>query len=192
MLSSRHFVTRLSLTLPSGLEISFEGDDDALDEFRSFLRDELPIILESLPSGTFSSGRGFSSMPTASSSDDEPRDARSEDQDADGSTIDIPALAARIEEVKASTDIERATLMAFFAKEAGLPGLDSGMADWLYTELGIPKPGVWRATFQNAKRKGYLKNVKQGVWKPTYTGENFARHGIRPGRKRSRSPSRKS
>jgi hypothetical protein len=98
--------------------------------------------------------------------------------------IDIAALAEQLDEVGAKTDIERCTVMAHFAVKAGRRGIDSALADSLYTELALPKAGVWRSTFQNAKRSGMVKSVGKGAWAPTHAGENFATHGIRPGKKK--------
>ena len=75
--------------------------------------------------------------------------------------------------------------MAHLAQQSGLAGIDYAMVDRIYTDLGMRKPTKMRATFSNAKQKGYVRSVGNGAWAVTVVGENFARHGIRAGQRRA-------
>jgi hypothetical protein len=90
----------------------------------------------------------------------------------------IHDVQRHLDEVDVATDIERVTVLAQLSIEAGLEGLTTEIAEQWYRELGIPRPGNWRSTFNNAKQRGYLHSTTGG-WRPTAAGENFAVHGIR-------------
>jgi hypothetical protein len=174
-------MTKLSIRLPSGLEVSFEGDNGDLKEFRGFLEGDLPELVKQLQPSLAPPSPRPSPMPESKATTKSASAAKPAPEPTDAIDLDIGALAHRLDEVDAKTDIERVAVMAWCAAQAGAPGLDSKLANRLYTELAIPKPGVWRSTFQNAKRRGYLKSAAQGFWTPTYAGENLATHGIRSG-----------
>lgn len=69
--------------------------------------------------------------------------------------------------------------MAQAAVEAGKEGIDYETVTRLYNDLGYKKPSRFTKTFSNARIKNYVKNVGQGMWRPTVPGENFAKLGIR-------------
>ena len=62
------------------------------------------------------------------------------------------------------------------ALDAGHGPIDYKTVDKLYSELAIRKPSQWKATFNNARTKGYLTNVAPGIWKTTVP-EGLARYG---------------
>jgi hypothetical protein len=158
---------KLSLTLPTGLKIEFEGDPDDFDRF-SGLIERLPALTETL-----------GAAPPVDPSGDEPEQQQqlplgSGDR---GSPLDPKALSARFTRVGATNHIERVTVIAQAAVEDGQEGVDFPTTARIYAALAIPKPGSWKNTFGNAKTKGLVLNVSPGRWKPTIPGENFARYG---------------
>lgn len=174
---------KISLKLPSGVEFDFEGDQTAFEDFKTFLADELPqLLLIARSEPVQDTVRIRQPAPDSESNESEVVSEPGEQE------VDIAAIGGRLDELAVSNDIERVTVMAQAAIDAGREGLDYETADRLFTELGVAKPSVWRATFQNAKKRGYLQSVGRGLWKPTYAGENFARLGERraPVRKRVR------
>jgi hypothetical protein len=178
-------LTKFSVKFPSGLEITAEGDGDIVNEFRTLAIEELPALMEKLEAPP--STQQVRLLPPSTLDTGEDRETGDDGDGTEETPIDVAKLAEILEERGAKSDIERTAIMAFAAVDAGRRGLDAATADELYTELGLPKPGVWRSTFQNAKARGLVKNVAQGVWAPTVPGENFARHGIRPNTPRKRS-----
>lgn len=86
-------------------------------------------------------------------------------------------LHAQFSEVNATTDIERVTVLAQAAVDAGMEGLDYETVADLYRKLGLRMPGKWRSTFSNAQNRGYIYSVGRGKWKPTPAGYNLARLG---------------
>lgn len=162
---------KLTIKLPGGLEVEFEGDDDSFDRFTSFLGD-LPGFVDSL--GPVAPRPQVGPAPVAVV-----EDASSPiPEPGDGDTLDARSISERLEAVGAKTDIERVTVMAQAAIEAGREAIDFQTVDLLYTELGLRKPAQWKATFSNARTRGYVKNIGHGRWRPTVPGENFARgHG---------------
>jgi hypothetical protein len=169
---------------PTTLE--FEGE---LEEFNR-LADEVDI-----PADLLARMRtGSAAIPLSDEHDDE---HKGEDDDNDGITavsgsIDVRALHERLATLEAKSDIDRITVMAHEAREAGLEGIDYGTAERLFVELGERKPGRIRATFQNAKARGLVRPAGRGVWAPTVAGENYARLGHRKPRQRSRTNARAS
>jgi hypothetical protein len=172
---------KIALRHPSGLEIEFEGDDQSFDRFTKFLTGDIQGFIGGLE-------------PLNLERDDERNDDETHTLDEPGDNgpalasngeIDPRALNERIQALGAKTDIERVTVMAQAAIDAGLDGLDSRTADKLYDELGIPKPSRWAKAFSNAKAKGLMRSAKYGVWRPTIAGENYAKHGLTPPVRRS-------
>ena len=81
--------------------------------------------------------------------------------------------------------------MAQLAVDTGKEGIDYPTLNLLYTELGLPKPAQFPTkTLANAKNSGLMRMVKQGVWRPTLRGENFARGLGRGERQPRRSTTR--
>jgi hypothetical protein len=150
---------KLEIRHPSGFEVTFEGDEQDFDRLRGFL-DELPQIAGEAASTTDSKGN--------SGTGDDKQEPR---------TIDVHALDAQLQEVGAKSDIERVTVMAQKAVEAKSEGIEYATAEQLFDDLGLPKPQKIRATFQNAKSRGFVKRVGRGTWQPTVAGENFAKYG---------------
>jgi hypothetical protein len=99
--------------------------------------------------------------------------------------IDVRALAERLATLEAKSDIDRVTVMAHAAMEAGLAGIDYGLAENLFVELGERKPTRIRATFQNARARGLVHPAGRGTWAPTVAGENYARLGHKKPRQRA-------
>lgn len=171
---------KITIRHPAGLEIAFEGEPPEFDRFTSFLT-ELPAFVGTLgPIDTRArlGGPPGASAPSGSVIPELPV--------LPVGSVDARAVADQLGAVSAATDIERVTVMAHVSHEAGLSGVDYATVNRLYTELGLRKPTKLRATFSNAKQKGYVRSVGNGAWAPTVTGENFARHGIRAGQRRAR------
>lgn len=171
---------KIELQLPSGLRITFEGDEAAFDRFTGFLN-EPPGFVEHLGSGA-----------AIEAADSTPELEESTDGGSSGPTDDplsARALHERLREVGATTDMERVTVIAQAALEAGREAIDYSTVDTLYVELGLPKPARWAKTFANAKSRNLVRSVGHGLWRPTVVGENFARFGTR---ETSRSRARRS
>lgn len=160
----------VELRSSSGAGIRLVGTDDEIRYLIDLVKDEGPGLL------TVVGENATDVRPSPSGEDDAPRTGG-----------DPRELSVRLERIDASSDIERMTVMAQHAVENGLEGLTTEVAQRWYTELGLPKPGVWSSTFGNAKQRGYLHHTAAG-WRPTTAGENLALHGIRrpAGRRRSR------
>jgi hypothetical protein len=154
---------KITIRHPAGLEISFEGNEEEFNRFTTFLGDP-PSFVGALPAADRSAGGDGGPV-------------------RDGS-IDPQMIVSRFAEVGAASDVERVTVMAQIAVEAGRDGIDYPEVDRLYEQLGERKPANMRQTFSNAKRAGFVRSVGQGRWRPTVGGENFARLGIRPRRGR--------
>ena len=157
---------KISLELPSGLRITFEGDESEFEQFTGFLAD-VPGFVESLglPVGT---------------RDEQGFDDGLEDEDTGGADpLAARSVEARFRKVGATTDIERVTVIAQLAVEAGREGVDYDTTDRLFEELGHPKSPRWSRTFFNAKERNLVRSVGRGLWRPTIHGENFARLGHR-------------
>jgi hypothetical protein len=158
---------KVMIKLPSGLELSFEGDEPSFDRFTALLTD-MPGFVETLgagqiPDDTANNGQGAL----------EPSPGRSDN------ALDPKAIAERFTRVGASTDIDRVTVIAQAAMEAGMDGVDFVTAERIYDALALRKPAKWKAAFGNAKSRGYVQSAGAiGRWKPTVPGENFAKgHG---------------
>lgn len=173
---------KLSLKHPSGLEVSFEGEADTLDQVIALLKAELPDALKGLEPGSAPPRTGDKG------SDGKPP-PRPQGGPGPGTPLDPLSLAEEFERVGAKTDIERITVIAQAAKDSiGREGLDYDTADQVYLELGLKRPSQWRSTFSNARTRGYLRNTGRNVWVTTVMGENFALLGERgPARKRRRN-----
>lgn len=181
---------KIALRHPSGLEIEFEGDKDAFDRFAQFLSADLSGFVRALnpAPATIAADHALPApqaldgiLPEASGSAAEgPVLSLGSDE-----TIDPRAVALRLEQIGASSDMERVAVLAQAAVDAGLVGIDSDTASKLYTEMGIPKPARFAKTFSNAGTRGLIRSVKYGVWAPTVQGENYARYGRKPTPRRS-------
>ena len=157
---------------PTTLE--FEGELEEIDR----LAEEVDI-----PSDLLARMRTGSAPNQPQYEHDDERDHDQRDE-ADGGSeaprrIDVRALAQRLETLEAKSDIDRVTVMAHEACEAGLPGIDYETAERLFVELGERKPPRIRATFQNARTRGLVRVAGRGIWAPTVAGENYARLGHR-------------
>jgi hypothetical protein len=171
---------KISLRLPGGGTLEFEGDAEEFQRVSDFLGDPPSALTEpGLPAAT-SAGRGGAFAADLVSSD--------ADVELEGVLpLDSRNAALRIESVGATTDMERVTVLAQLAVEAGEDGLDYPTVDRLYTELGYRKPARFPKTFSNAKNAGLVRSVKYGVWRPTVKGENYAR-GLGRARDAGRRP----
>jgi hypothetical protein len=159
-------VAQFTIKWPNGAELTYEGDV-SFAELVELLDQEAPPLLTM-------SGASQSQPPRVRIAD-----GGNGPEDVEPVRTDFGFLDARFQEVGARTDVERVTVMAQVAVEAGAPGLDISMAENWYRELGLRMPGLWRSTFANAQTRGYIKNVSRGMWAPTAAGENFARRGER-------------
>jgi hypothetical protein len=169
-------VIKLNLKHPSGFEFSYEGPEEGLQAALAVVSEELKTTLQVAanpvpkPVVAAHAATGDDDAAQADSAEDTPLDAR--------------AIAERFEAVGARTDIERLTVVAQAAIEAGHDGLDYGTLDRVFLEMGLKRPPKWRPTFSNARTRGYVQNIGRGLWKPTVIGQNFALLGERaPARK---------
>jgi hypothetical protein len=169
---------KVMIKLPSGLELSFEGDEPSFDRFTTLLTD-MPGFVETLgvnqlpPPPGGNNGGGKALAPLTGNSDD---------------PLDPKVLGDRLARVGATSDIERVTVIAQAGIEAGMDGMDFATAERIYDALALRKPAKWKAAFGNAKTKGYMQSAGAiGRWKPTVPGENFAKgHGpVSPAKKRT-------
>jgi hypothetical protein len=160
------------ITTNAGVVFRFAGTRDELSELLSFLEEDGQRLTAAI--------NGFQGVEEA------PSTFRSANERGGQSASSPTDLQTQLDAVNANTDIERVAVMAHYALQSGQPGLTMELAKEWYTHLGIPKPGVWKSTFSNARARGYIHHTPEG-WKPTTVGENFAVHGIRrqPGRRRA-------
>lgn len=171
-------MAQFTIKWANGAELTFDGEV-TFEELREFLSSEPPALVAAPGPGALV--RRAMTEQADDGPSDEPRPRAS---------LDAAYINARLEEVGARTDVERVTVMAAAAVDAGLEGLDISTAEDLYRELALRIPGVWRSTFSNAQTRGYIRNAGKGVWRPTTAGQNFARLGERrasPARKRSKT-----
>lgn len=174
---------KISLKLASGATLEFEGDGEEFERISAFLSNPPPALTASAP---------VSAQAVI------PAGVQHGDLGGEGLGEEVPPLdarnvATRLEGVGARSDMERVTVMAQLAVEAGEDGLDYGTVGRLYTELGFRKPPRFPKTFSNAKTAGLLRSVKYGLWRPTVKGENYALGHGRPkdgGARRASAPSR--
>jgi hypothetical protein len=177
---------KIALRHPSGLEIEFEGDENAFDRFAKFLAGDLGGFMRGVAPASAgeleSSDRALRPIPLTS---DEGSDGGSGSGQPLGSNgaIDPRAVAAHMEQIGATADIERVTVIAQAAIDASLEGIDYETIERLYRDMGIPKPARFAKAFSNAKTRGLVKSVKHGVWATTVQGENYARYGQKPPRR---------
>jgi hypothetical protein len=161
-------VPQFTIKWPNGAELTYEGEV-SFDELLDLLdRDAPPTLL---------TGGGPGGRQTVGS--DGGDGGGGGGRGGGGNGFDYQSIEARFEEVAARTDVERVTVLAQVALDAGLSGIDTETAENIYRELGLRMPGNWRSTFSNAQTRGYLRNAERGVWRPTAAGENFARRGER-------------
>lgn len=171
---------KIALRHPSGLEIEFEGDEAAFDRFEKFLAGDVGEFVQRLET-------------RSRTPQDNPQDLVGE-QNGEGNSendlipdsskpLDPHAILGVFNEREAKTDIERVTILAQLAVDAGESGINAKLADELYDKLGVPKPSRWAKAFSNAKAKGLVRSEKHGVWRPTVNGENYAKHGTKPPRR---------
>ena len=150
---------KLEITLPSGLRLAFEGERADLDHTAELLKlgEVVGTGLDAAPANP--------GLPPGNGGGNE------------GNALSPSLLSKRIGKVNANNHIQRVTVMAQAAVESGKEGLDFPTAERLYKEMGVPKPGSWKATFSNARGAGLVQNVGRGLWKPTTQGENYALYG---------------
>lgn len=175
---------KISITLPAGLQVDFEGDSDEFGLFKEAFPG-LPEMVANAPAQVAHTPDTLRTTTGASSTD---ANGESQPQPVARTGIDVHALDERLREVGATTDIERVTVMTQVVVESGLPAIDYPTAAKLFEDLGLRKPAKMRAAFQNAKTRGFLRSVGQGSWRPTVAGENFARYGRKPVKSRMPRP----
>jgi hypothetical protein len=170
---------------PNGIERTFEGTDEELTK----AADLIPGFVDGFRVGQ----PARADTPPGETPEDETGE-RSDGEEGGGEALypealDPAQLHARFSEVNATTDIERVTVLAQAAVDAGMEGLDYETVADLYRKLGLRMPGKWRSTFSNAQNRGYIYSVGRGKWKPTPAGYNLARLGEKQTRRRGgRSP----
>lgn len=150
---------KLEITLPSGLRLAFEGERADLDHTAELLK------LDAVVGTGLEAPAANRALPPAGGADG--------NKDA----LDPKVLSERLKKVDAKNHIQRVTVMAQAAIDAGMEGLDFATVERLYKAIGVPKPGSWKATFSNARTAGQVQNVGRGLWKPTTQGENYALYG---------------
>lgn len=158
---------KISLKLANGAALEFEGDSAEFERISDFLA-EPPESLSAAPASTPEpevTPNGGEALVTVG-------------DDGKGN-LEPAVVAAEIERVGARTDQERVTVMTQLAIDSGRDGIDYETLNYLYAELGLKKPAYFPTkTLSNAKYSGLLAMVKQGIWRTTYKGENFAKgHG---------------
>jgi hypothetical protein len=173
---------KIALSHPSGLEISFEGDAKDFDRFAEFLASDVATFAQGLSPAT-KPDREVPALEAPGANATGTYDADATPPDAGLSSLDPRAVAKRIESVEAKTDIDRVTVIAQAAVEAGLPGIDYPTIEKLYTDMGLEKPMRFAKAFSNAKTRGLVRSVQHGTWAPTVVGENYARFGKKPARR---------
>lgn len=151
---------KIEIRFSSGAAALFEGEREDFDLFQRVLHDKQLNAI---------------ATPTTAQGEQSPNG----DAAAINGDLSPQGLQARLDRASAQTDVERAAVLAHAAVEGGEEGLTTALADRWYSELGLPKPANWRATFSNARAAGLLHSSKRGVWRPTTAGENFAVHGLR-------------
>lgn len=167
---------KLTIRLASGASIEFEGDAEDFGRFTGLL-DQLPDLADKLTSGVADTTQLSPPPPLPPAGSNGGGDGEPEGEA--NASLDARAIRDRLTRVGATNHVERVTVMAQAAVEAGQGGVTFEQADELYTSLAIPKPGSWKSAFGNARTKGFVQNVGRGKWKPTIPGENFARYGTR-------------
>lgn len=155
-----------------GTTARFSGNREELELFTEFVQTRAPDLL---------AGLGLQGEATSKIANNKGALGVGGDDHAPGTAR---AIHEALEKINAATDIERVTVMAHYAVQNG-DSLTYEMAQQWYAELGLPKPGNWRSTFNNAKTRGYLHSTTAG-WRPTTAGENLSTHGIRKGPQRRR------
>lgn len=154
---------KITIELPGPVSLTFDGEAEEFERFSGFVS-ELPELIGEL-----------GPLTTPQLNEGSGGDAEDEGGGSDSNPLDPQALQTRFSQVGASTDIERVTVIAQAAVEAGREGADFALADKTYVSLALAKPARWKVTFGNARTRGYLQNVGRGVYKPTVPGENYAR-----------------
>jgi hypothetical protein len=159
---------KLKLKFPNGAELEFEGEQSEFERVAEFVVDPPDALVLPMERPQQSGGK---------TGDD---GGGGDDDDGGGGggprgTLDPAYVAERLSMVGASTDIDRLTVIAQLAVEAGMAGADYETAERLYNELGFRKPSRFTKAVANAKSRKLVRTVGQGIWKPTYMGENYAR-----------------
>lgn len=173
---------KIALRHPSGIDISFEGDENEFGRFLEFVATDLARIAPAPHDGVPSEDRETANQQSGPlSGEDQEGDDLGEPVHHRGE-IDPRLLADTMERVKAKTDIDRVTVIAQAAVDAGLDGVTAKVAEEMYDQIGVPKPARMGRALFNAKERGFLRSAKHGTWRPTVNGENFARYGKKPSR----------
>lgn len=181
---------KISLRHPTGLEIAFEGDEQAFDRFAQFLAGELSGFVHGLEPANNGDSLALPPAGTDTGGDDSGDTGEPEHLLlANGEGMSPHAVAEMIERVGAKSDIDRVTVIAHAAVQAGMEGIDYATIDRLYGDMGLPKPTRFAKAFSNARSRGLVKSVKHGVWATTVQGENYARYGQKPPRRPQRRSS---
>lgn len=154
---------KISLKLANGATLEFEGDSTEFERISEFLAEPPEsLTAEAVPAVT---PKTVGNTPFGGM-----------DESGSGDKLNPAFVAARLEQVGAANDQERVTVMAQLAVENGKEGIDYPTLENLFSELALRKPAQFPAkTLSNAGSSGLMKKVKQGVWRPTYRGENFAK-----------------
>ncbi len=163
---------KISLKLANGATLDFEGDAAEFERLSAFLAEPPESMTADAPAAE---------PRTEPAAPDGP-------QPANADALEPANVAQRLEHVGARNDQERVTVMAQLAVDQGGDGIDYPTLNSLYTELGVAKPAQFPTkTLANAKSSGLMRMVKQGLWKPTFRGENFAQ-GFGRGERQTRRP----
>jgi len=158
---------KISLKLANGATLEFEGNATEFERISEFLAEPPDSLTDSPPAG---------SIPLPQTIRDTPFGGGGGGTTGEADKLMPAVVADRLERVGAMNDQERVTVMAQLAVEGGQEGVDYATLDNLFSELALRKPAQFPTkTLSNAKSSGLVKKVKQGIWRPTYKGENFAK-----------------
>jgi hypothetical protein len=168
---------KIKLKLPNGAELDFDGDSGEFDRVLSFLATPPEVLTapaaelsEDIEGNRGDDGGSDDSGGGGGGGADPGDSAR-----AGGGALEPAHVNERLMMVGAKSDIERVTVISQLAVEAGMAGADYPTVEQLYTELGFRKPSRFTKAVANAKSRNLVRTVGQGIWKPTYLGENYAR-----------------
>lgn len=177
---------KIEIRHPNGAERRFEGTEDELAKAVEVIPDFVEGFRVPPPDSTGRELPPRRQEESPAKRDDGGSPEEGETTPLNPASLDPAHLHARFTEVNATTDIERVTVLAQAAVDAGMEGLDYETVSDLYRKLGLRMPGKWRSTFSNAQNRGYIYSVGRGKWVTTPAGYNLAKLGEKQSRRRSR------
>jgi hypothetical protein len=99
---------------------------------------------------------------------------------ADQKLVDIRSLK---EQKNPSTDVEMATLVAYYVRHAAPEGerkdeIGTEDIEKYFIQAGYPLPSKKQFTLVNAKKAGYLESTSRGKYKLNSVGHNLVAHNM--------------